>query len=66
LGPRQRSIGYDVFFLKEPLTATAALKHVRTNPAVDTAHAGPGVIYFSRLTAKRTASRVTKFMVSPI
>ena len=43
---------YDVFFLKEPLTAKAAIQHVSTNPAVDTAHAGPGVIYFLRLTAK--------------
>src|SRR5438093_379829 len=31
---------YDVFFLKEPLTATAAMKHLPTNPAVDRAHAG--------------------------
>ena len=31
---------YDVLFLKEPLTAKEAMKHVPTNPAVDTAHAG--------------------------
>jgi uncharacterized protein (DUF1697 family) len=56
----------DVFFLKEPLTAKAAMEHVPTNPAVDTAHAGPGVIYFSRLSAKATASRVNKLVASPI
>jgi uncharacterized protein (DUF1697 family) len=33
---------------------------------VDTAHAGPGVIYFSRLSAKATASRVNKLVASPI
>ena len=65
-GSQPTKYRYDVFLLKEPLTAKAAMKHVPTNPAVDTADAGPGVIYFSRLTAKRTASRVTKFMVSPI
>ena len=65
-GSQPAKYRYDVFFLKEPLTARAAIKHVPTNPAVDTAHAGPGVIYFSRLTAKVTASRVNKFVVSPI
>jgi uncharacterized protein (DUF1697 family) len=64
-GPRRRDTG-TTFFLKEPLTAKAAMQHVSINPAVDTAHAGPGVIYFLRLTAKATASRVTKFMVSAI
>ena len=65
-GSQPAKYRYDVFFLKEPLTAKGAMRHVPTNPAVDTAHAGPGVIYFSRLTAKATASRVNKFVVSPI
>ena len=65
-GSQPAKYRYDVFFLKEPLTAKAAMKHVPTNPAVDTAHTGPGVIYFSRLTAKATTSRVNKFVVSPI
>jgi hypothetical protein len=33
---------------------------------VDTAHAGPGVLYFSRLIAKATASRLNKIVASPI
>ena len=57
---------YDVFFLKEPLTATAAMKHLPTNPAVDRAHAGTGVLYVSRLTAKATQSRLNKIISSPI
>ena len=65
-GSQPAKYRYDVFFLKEPLTAKAAMKHVPTNPAVDTAYAGTGVIYFSRLTAKATASRVNKFVVSAI
>ncbi|HJU57174.1 MAG TPA: DUF1697 domain-containing protein [Actinomycetota bacterium] len=57
---------YDVIFLKEPLTAKAAMKSVPTNPAVDTADAGTGVLYFSRLTARATASRLNKIVASPI
>ena len=65
-GSRPTTYRYDVIFLKEPLTAKAALKHVPTNPAVDSAHAGTGVLYFSRLTAKATASRLGKIVGSPI
>ena len=57
---------YDVIFLKEPLTAKKAIGEVPTNPAVDTAHAGSGVLYFSRLIAKATASRLNKIVSSPI
>ena len=57
---------YDVIFLKEPLTAETAMAHVPTNPAVDRANAGTGVLYFSRLTARATQSRLTKIVGSPI
>jgi uncharacterized protein (DUF1697 family) len=56
----------DVIFLKEPLTAAKALASIRTNPAVDTAHAGVGVLYFSRLEEKATASRLNTIVGSPI
>jgi uncharacterized protein (DUF1697 family) len=65
-GGRPEEYRYDVIFLKEPLTAKVALEHVPTNPAVDTAHAGTGVLYFSRLSAKATASRLGKIVGSPI
>jgi uncharacterized protein (DUF1697 family) len=52
--------------LMEPLTAKRAIGELPTNPAVDTAHAGPGVLYFSRLIAKATASRLNKIVASPI
>lgn len=57
---------YDVIFVKEPLTARAAMAHVPTNPAVDRANAGTGVLYFARLTSKATQSRLNKIISSPI
>ena len=57
---------YDVIFLKEPLTARAAIGKVKVNPAVDEAHPGSGVLYFSRLVSKATASRLNTIVGSPI
>jgi uncharacterized protein (DUF1697 family) len=57
---------YDVVFLKEPLTARTALASIDTKPGVDDAQAGSGVLYFSRLTAKATQSRLNKIASSPI
>lgn len=57
---------YDVIFLKEPLTAPVAIKSVPIAPGVDEAHAGGGVLYFSRLISKASKSRLSKFMSSPL
>ena len=57
---------YDVIFLKEPLTATVALKSVPAKPGVDEAHAGTGVLYFSRLIERATQSQLNKIISSPI
>jgi uncharacterized protein (DUF1697 family) len=57
---------YDVIFLKEPLTAKAAIASVPTKPGVDEAHAGTGVLYFSRLTSQATQSRLSRIVSSPI
>ena len=65
-GSRPDEYRYDAIFLKEPLTAKKAIGEVPTNPAVDTAHAGTGVLYFSRLIVKATASRMGKIVASPI
>jgi uncharacterized protein (DUF1697 family) len=65
-GSRPDEYRYDAIFLKEPLTARKAIREVPINPAVDTAHAGTGVLYFSRLIAKATASRMGKIVASPI
>jgi uncharacterized protein (DUF1697 family) len=65
-GAEPKKYRYDVIFLKEPLSARTAMKSVPTNPAVDTAHAGNGVLYFSRLEAKATQSRLNRIIGSPI
>ena len=57
---------YDVVFLKEPLTAGAALKKVPTKEGVDEAFAGRGVLYFSRLRSKATSSRINRVASLPI
>lgn len=57
---------YDVIFLKEPLTARAAITAVSVKPGVDEAHAGTGVLYFSRLISKATQSRLNRIVSSPI
>jgi len=57
---------YDVIFLKEPLTAREAMKTVSTKPGVDEAHAGTGVLYFSRLTSRASQSRLSTIVSMPI
>jgi len=57
---------YDVIFLKEPLTAKAAIESVPAKPGVDEAHAGIGVLYFSRLIARASESRLNRIISSPI
>jgi len=59
-GTRPDKFRYDVIFLKAPLTAAAALEDMPMKPGGDQAHAGRGVLYFSRLIAKATASRLGK------
>jgi uncharacterized protein (DUF1697 family) len=57
---------YDVIFLKEPLTARAALKSVPTRQDVDEVHAGRGVLYFSRLISRAAQSHLSKVVSLPI
>ena len=57
---------YDVIFLKAPLTARAALKQVPTREEVDEVHAGPGVLYFSRLISRAAQSRLSRVVSMPI
>ena len=65
-GAEPATYRYDVIFLKEPLTARVAMKSVPTNPVVDEAYAGTGVLYFSRLIEKAAQSRLNKIISSPI
>lgn len=57
---------YDVIFLKDPLTAKAAMKSVSVKDGVDRAYEGKDVIYFSRLIAKATQSCLAKIITLPV
>ena len=65
-GSDPQTYRYDVVFLKQPVTGTAALATIRTKPGVDEAHAGKGVLYFARLEAKATQSRLNSIVASPV
>ncbi|HYG71617.1 MAG TPA: DUF1697 domain-containing protein [Actinomycetota bacterium] len=65
-GGRPRQYRYDVVFLKEPVTASAAVATIRTKPEVDQVWVGRGVLYFARLEARATQSRLNSIVASPI
>jgi uncharacterized protein (DUF1697 family) len=65
-GAEPATYRYDVIFLKEPLTAKVAMTSVPTAPGVDEAHAGTGVLYFSRRIERATQSRLSRILSSPI
>jgi uncharacterized protein (DUF1697 family) len=55
----------DVVFLRSPLTPTRAMRVVELRAGVDQAWPGPGVIYFARLNARLTASRMGRIVGTP-
>ncbi len=55
----------DVMVLKAPLTSAEVLKVVSLKPDVDRVWPGKGVVYFDRLSARRTESRLSKVMGTP-
>ena len=57
---------YDVIFIKSPLTAKEALEKISTKEGVDQVSAGKHALYFSRLTAKATQSKLSKVITLPI
>ena len=57
---------YDVLFLPAPLDAADALSSISLREGVDTAHAGDGVIYFSRLISRVTQSHLPRLVSLPI
>ena len=57
---------YDVLFLKAPLTSAQAMKQVLLREGVDTAHAGTGVIYHSRLIARASQSLLSRLVSLPV
>lgn len=55
----------DVVFLKAPLTTAQAMRVVQLRDGVDQAWPGSGVVYFARLSAHRTQSRMSKIVGTP-
>ncbi|HEX9636216.1 MAG TPA: DUF1697 domain-containing protein [Acidobacteriota bacterium] len=65
-GSEPAEFRYDVLFLKDTLEPAAALKQVPVQPGVDRVFAGPGALYFSRLIAKASQSRLPRITALPI
>ena len=55
----------DVVFVRKPLTVKKAFGLIETREGVDRAWSGKGVIYFSRLAAKASSSRLNKVASLP-
>lgn len=55
----------DVVFLKAPLTSRQAMEVVELRDGVDRAWPGTGVIYFARLSERRTQSRMSRIVGTP-
>jgi uncharacterized protein (DUF1697 family) len=55
----------DVIFLRPPLTAGQAMARLQLRDGVDRAWPGTGVVYFSRLSERRTQSRMGKIVGTP-
>jgi uncharacterized protein (DUF1697 family) len=57
---------YDVIFLREPMSASEAMKSVSTREGVDQAWKGDGVLYFSRLIERATQSHLSRIVGLPV
>jgi uncharacterized protein (DUF1697 family) len=55
----------DVVFLKQPLTPQKAMRVVELREGVDRVWPGKGVLYFARLSARRTQSKMSKIVGTP-
>ncbi len=55
----------DVVFLKPPLTSQQAMRVVEVRDGVDQAWPGSGVVYFARLSERRTQSRMSRVIGTP-
>jgi uncharacterized protein (DUF1697 family) len=55
----------DVLFVRKPLTISKALAVIETREGIDRVWPGKGVLYFSRLAAKASGSRLSKFASRP-
>jgi uncharacterized protein (DUF1697 family) len=64
---RSEELRSDVFFLKHPLTAEAVYAQLpELREGVDSVALGPGAMYFSRVAAQASRTRITRLMSMPI
>jgi uncharacterized protein (DUF1697 family) len=56
---------WDAVFLKDPLTVDEAMTAVRLRDGVDRVWPGDGVLYFARLSARRSQSRLSTIVGKP-
>lgn len=61
-GAQPTTFHSDCIFLKDPLTPAKAMRVVSLRDGVDEAWTGTGVLYFARLSAERTKSRMGKIV----
>lgn len=64
-GTRPDTYHSDVIFLRSPLTSRQAMRVVVEREGVDQAWPGTGVLYFARLSAQRTKSRMSSIVGTP-
>jgi uncharacterized protein (DUF1697 family) len=64
-GKRPDEYHSDVIFLRSPLTPAKAMKVVQVRDEVDQAWSGTGVLYFARLSERRTQSRMSSIVGTP-
>jgi uncharacterized protein (DUF1697 family) len=64
-GQRPDEFHCDAVFLKAPLTAAKAMAVVQLREGVDRAWPGKGVVYFERLSAQRSRSRMSTIVGTP-
>jgi len=55
----------DALFLKAPFTSAEVMEVVQLRDRVDQAWPGDGVVYFARLSARRTQSRMSRIVQTP-
>lgn len=65
-GSNKDKYRYDVIFIKPPLKAKETMKEMPIKEGVDHGAAGEHALYFSRLIAKATSSKISRIIQMPI
>lgn len=65
-GSKPEKYRYDVLFVFSPRSAADVMECIELRAGVDTADAGEGVVYHSRLMARATQSKLGKIIGQPI